>query len=104
MDIQGLMRQAQQMQKKMQSAQEELQKVLYEGSAGGGLVKITISGDGVAKKVMIDDSLILIDEKDVLEDLIVASFNDAKKKADDASSSAVKSATGGMQLPAGLKL
>jgi DNA-binding YbaB/EbfC family protein len=104
MDIQGLMRQAQQMQQKMQAAQEELKKVLYEGSSGGGLVKTTITGDGVAKKIFIDDSLIVLEEKDVLEDLIVAAFNDAKKKSDSASELSMKSLTKGMPLPAGLKL
>ncbi|MES2677368.1 MAG: YbaB/EbfC family nucleoid-associated protein [Pseudomonadota bacterium] len=104
MDIQGLMRQAQAMQQKMQNAQEELAKVLYEGSSGGGVVKITLTGGGEAKKIFIDDSLIKLDEKDILEDLLVAAFNDAKKKADDASSSSMKSLTNGLPLPPGFKL
>lgn len=104
MDIQGLMRQAQAMQQKMQKAQEELNKMLYEGSSGGGMVKITVTGEGVAKKIIIDDSLIKADEKDILEDLLVAAFNDAKKKADDASSSSMKSLTNGIPLPPGFKL
>ncbi|MFT6076932.1 MAG: DNA-binding YbaB/EbfC family protein [Rickettsiales bacterium] len=104
MDIQGLMRQAQQMQQKMQSSQEELKKVLYEGSSGGGLVKATIAGDGIAKKIIIDDSLVITEDKDVLEDLIVAAFNDAKKKSDEASEISMKSLTKGMPMPAGFKL
>ncbi len=104
MDIQGLMRQAQAMQQKMQNAQEELSKVIYEGSSGGGMVKISITGGGVAKKIFIDDSLIKIEEKDILEDLLIAAFNDAKKKADDESSASMKSLTKGIPLPAGFKL
>lgn len=104
MDIQGLMRQAQAMQQKMQKAQEELANHLYEGNSGGGVVKVTISGAGIAKKIVIDDSLIKVDEKDILEDLIVAAMNDAKKKADDASNSSMKSLTNGIPLPPGFKL
>ncbi len=104
MDIQGLMRQAQAMQKKMQGAQEELAKNLYEGVSGGGMVKISITGAGVAKKIFIDDSIIKVDEKDILEDLLVAAFNDAKKKADDDSEKQMKSLTNGIPLPPGFKL
>jgi DNA-binding YbaB/EbfC family protein len=104
MDIQGLMRQAQEMQRKMQKAQEELANSLFEGTAGGGLVTIVVTGVGVVKKITLDPSLMNKDEKDILEDLIVAAFNDAKKKADDASSGSIKTATGGMTLPPGLKL
>lgn len=104
MDIQGIMRQAQAMQQKMQQAQEELSKTLYEGASGGGMVKVTISGDGVAKKIAIDNSLIKADEKEILEDLLIAAFNDAKKKADDASSASMKSLTKGVPLPPGFKL
>ena len=104
MDIQGLMRGAQEMQKKMQKAKDEISKQTFEGSAGGGLVKVTVSGDAIAKKVNIDDSLMEKQEKDVLEDLLVAAFNDAKKKADDASESSMKSIAGGIPLPPGFKL
>ncbi len=104
MDIQGLMRQAQAMQKKMQSAQEELAKALYEGVSGGGMVKVSITGAGIAKKIFIDDSFIKIDEKDILEDLIIAAFNDAKKKADEDSEKQMKSLTNGIPLPPGFKL
>lgn len=104
MDISSIMRQAQAMQQKMQKAQEELNNTLYEGASGGSMVKITITGSGVAKKIAIDDSLIKADEKDILEDLLVAAFNDAKKKADDASSDSMKSLTKGVPLPPGFKL
>ncbi len=103
MDIQGLMRQAQEMQKKMQKAQEELANTSYEGEAGGGMVKAVVAGDGVAKKFEIDPSLLVSDEKEILEDLLVAAFNNAKKKADEESANSMKSATGGMPLPPGMK-
>jgi nucleoid-associated protein EbfC len=104
MDIQGLMKQAQEMQKKMQQAQENLAKTIHEGESGGGMVKITISGDGVVKQCAIDPSLIEKDEKEILEDLLVAAFNNAKKKADDTSADSMKNATGGMPLPPGFKM
>lgn len=104
MDIQGLMRQAQAMQKKMQEVQDNLAKNIYEGESGGGMVKVSINGEGVVKKVDIDPSLLVKEEKDILEDLLVAAFNNAKKKADDDSASLMKSATGGMPLPPGFKL
>lgn len=104
MDIQRLMRQAQEMQQKMQKAQDNLAHSLYEGNSGGGMVKVTITGAGLAKKIEIDNSLIKADEKDILEDLLIAAFNDAKKKADDASSDSLKSVTNGIALPPGFKL
>lgn len=97
------MRQAQEMQKKMQKIQEDLANNEYEGSAGGGMVKVVINGAGAAKKVSIDETLINKDEKEILEDLLVAAFNDAKKKADEGSNDALKSATSGIPLPAGFK-
>ncbi|MCE3254944.1 MAG: hypothetical protein K0R25_438 [Rickettsiaceae bacterium] len=104
MDIQGLMRQAQAMQQKMQKAQEEMASKLYEGVSGGGMVKFTIAGTGLAKKVEIDDSLMKSEEKEILEDLIIAAFNDAKKKSEEDSSSSMKSITNGLALPPGFKL
>ncbi len=98
------MRQAQEMQRKMQKVQDELANSTYEGSSGGGMVKVTITGGGVAKKVDLDPSIVKSDEKDILEDLLVAAFNDAKKRVDDASSASLKSVTGNIPLPAGFKL
>lgn len=97
------MRQAQEMQKKMQKIQEELAEAEYEGSAAGGMVKVVISGSNLAKKITIDDSLINKDEKEILEDLLIAAFNDAKKKCDEGSSNSMRAATNGMPLPAGFK-
>ncbi|NBX52382.1 MAG: YbaB/EbfC family nucleoid-associated protein [Proteobacteria bacterium] len=104
MDIKGLMRQAQQVQEKMKKIELELANKEYEGSSGGGMVKVIINGSGIAKKINIDPSLIAKDEIEILEDLIVASFNDAKKKSDDSSSDAIKSATAGIPLPPGFKI
>lgn len=103
MDIKSLMKQAQQMQDKMKKIQDDFSSKEFTGSSGGGLVKVLINGAGVAKKITIDPSLIVIDEKEVLEDLIIAAFNDAKKTSDDQSSDILKSATAGMPLPPGLK-
>ena len=104
MDIKSLMRQAQEVQKKMQKIQEELANSEFEGSSGGGMVKAIITGAGVAKKILIDDSLVNKDEKEILEDLIVAAFNDAKQKSDDGSANSIKSVAGGIPLPPGFKL
>ena len=104
MDIKTLMRQAQEVQKKMQKIQDDLANHEYEGAAGAGLVKVIITGSGVAKKIDINDSLIKKEEKEVLEDLIIAAFNDAKNKMDEGSANSIKAATNGMPLPPGFKL
>lgn len=95
------MKQAQAMQGKMQKAQEELAQKEFEGTAGGGMVKFIATGNGEAKKITIDESLLKAEERDILEDLIIAAFNDAKKKADEGSSNVMKDVTGGMNLPKG---
>ena len=103
MDIKSLMKQAQQMQDKMKKMQDDFSSKEFTGSAGGDLVKVLINGAGVAKKITIDPSLIVVDEKEVLEDLIIAAFNDAKKTSDNQSNDMLKSATAGMPLPPGFK-
>lgn len=103
MDIKALMRQAQEVQKKMQKIQEELAGTDYEGIAGGDMVKVTINGAGTANKVSIDPTLINKDEKEILEDLLVVAFNDAKRKSDEGSAESIRSATNGMPLPPGFK-
>ena len=103
MDIQRLMQQAQKVQEKMKKIEAEIAEKEFEGSAGGGMVKAILTGNGIAKKIIIDLKLISVDEKEILEDLIVASFNDAKKKSDEGSSEAIKSATAGIPLPPGFK-
>lgn len=103
MDIQRLMQQAQKVQEKMKKIEAEIAEKEFEGSAGGGMVKAILTGNGIAKKIIIDLKLISVDEKEILEDLIVAAFNDAKKKSDEGSSEAIKSATAGIPLPPGFK-
>jgi len=88
----------------MQEAQEKLANTEFEGSSGGGLVKSAVNGSGLVKKIDIDATLLKSDEKDILEDLIVAAINDAKKKADDSSADSMGALTGGMNLPEGFKL
>jgi DNA-binding YbaB/EbfC family protein len=103
MDIKSIMRQAQEVQKKMQKIQEDLANKDYEGSSGGDVVRVTINGNGLAKKIFIDPSLINLDEKEILEDLLIAAFNDAKKKSDDGSNDSLRAATSGIPLPPGFK-
>lgn len=99
----GLMRQAQQMQENMKKAQEELASIVVEGAAGGGLVKVSMSCRHDVKRITIDPSL-LEDDKEMLEDLVAAAFNDALRKAETASQEKMSSVTEGMPLPPGMKL
>lgn len=103
MNIQGIMKQAQAMQKKMEEMQENLAKQEVCGISGGGMVKVTMNGKFEMKKVELDKSLIVADEADILEDLIVAACNDAKNKVEIMMGEGMKDATGGMNIP-GLKL
>ncbi|MBM3115156.1 YbaB/EbfC family nucleoid-associated protein [Jeongeupia naejangsanensis] len=98
-----LMQQAQKMQEKMQKAQEELANVEVEGQAGAGMVKIVMTCSHVVKRVAIDDSL-LSDDKDMLEDLIAAAFNDAQRKAEATSQERMSGMTAGLPLPPGFKM
>lgn len=82
MNIQGIMKQAQAMQKKMEEMQEKLAQEETEGVSGGGMVKVVLNGKFEMKKVTIDTSLVVADETDILEDLITAAYNDAKAKVD----------------------
>lgn len=99
----GLMRQAQQMQENLKKAQEALADLLVEGAAGGNLVKVTMSCRHDVKRVEIDPSL-LAEDKDMLEDLVAAAFNDALRKAEATSQEKMSSVTAGMPLPPGMKL
>jgi nucleoid-associated protein EbfC len=104
MNIQQMMKQAQAMQRKLAEAQEKIAALEVEGSSGGGMVKIAISGKGEAKKVTIDPSVIDPNEKELLEDLLVAALNDARKKLEDQSGGYMNDLTSGMQLPPGFKM
>ena len=104
MNIQQLMKQAQAVQKKVTEAQEKLANAEYKGFSGGNMVEVVITGKGDVKKLKIDPSLIDPSDPEVLEDLIVAAFNNAKKIADGEASGVMSGAMGGMGLPPGFKL
>jgi DNA-binding YbaB/EbfC family protein len=99
----GLMKQAQQMQENMQRAQEELARTEVEGQSGAGLVRITMTCRHDVKRVSIDASL-LADDRDMLEDLVAAAFNDAVRRAEATTQEKLGSLTAGMPLPPGFKL
>lgn len=103
MNIQGIMKQAQMMQKKMEEAQEKVAQEEVCGTSGGGMVSVTLNGKFEMKKITLDKSLINADETDILEDLIMAAYNDAKTKVESNLNNAISSATGGINIP-GLKL
>jgi DNA-binding YbaB/EbfC family protein len=104
MNIMGMMKQAQELQTKLQEFQAELDAMQVEGVSGGGLVKVTLSGKGAMSRVSIDPSVVKPDEAEVLEDLIVAAHNDAKLKVESVMASKIQELTGGLPLPPGLKL
>src|SRR5438132_12172424 len=99
----GLMKQAQAMQENLKRAQEELGSIEVEGQSGAGLVKVTMTCKHDVKRVAIDPSL-LADDKDMLEDLVAAAFNDAVRKAEATSQEKMSGLTGGMALPPGFKM
>lgn len=101
--IAGLMRQAQQMQDNMKKVQEELADIVVQGASGGGLVKVDMSCRNDVRRITIDPSL-FEDDKDLLEDLIAAAFNDALRKAETTSQEKMASVTAGMPIPPGMKL
>lgn len=100
----NMMKQAQQMQERMATMQAELDQALISGAAGGGMVEVTLNGKGDLKKLHLDKSLIDPEEVEVLEDLIIAAFTDAKQKVERHVSEEMSKITGGLQLPPGLKL
>jgi len=101
--IGNLMRQAQRMQEDMQKAQEELKNLEVEGQAGGGLIKVSMTGKHEIRKVLIEESL-LHDDKDILEDLIAAAFNDASNKVEMLMKDKFSNLAGGLDLLGGVKL
>ena len=103
-DIMGLMKQAQALQGKVADIQKELETLEVEGAAGGGLVRVTLTAKGQVKGVAIDDSLLKADEKEILEDLLVAAHADARGKADRLTEEKMKAVTAGLPLPPGFKL
>jgi len=103
-DFLGMMKQAAQLQSKMQEMQAELDRIEVEGTAGGGMVTVKLSAKGELKGVKIDDSLIKPQEKEIVEDLIVAAHADARRRAEAVVQEKMKNVTGGLPLPPGLKL
>jgi DNA-binding YbaB/EbfC family protein len=103
-DLMKLMQQAQQIQGRMQQMQEELAGLEIEGQAGAGLVRVTLNGKMEARAVKIDPSLIKPEEAEMLEDLLLAAFQDAKSKVEVALQAKMQEVTGGLPLPPGLKL
>ncbi len=95
---------AQTIQKQMEEAQSKLDTIEVEGLSGGGLVKVRASAKGRIIGVHIDDSLIVVAEKHMLEDLVTAAFNDAREKADTASNAEMGNMTSGLPLPPGFKM
>jgi nucleoid-associated protein EbfC len=104
MNLHKMMKQAQEMQTKIASLQQKVEAEEMDGASGGGMVKMRINGKHNLLKVNIDDSLMKLEEKEMLEDLLVAAFNDAKQKMDDYTSSQMSSVTSGLNLPPGMKL
>lgn len=100
----GMMKQAQALQAKMAEAQAELESLLVDGESGGGLVKLTLSAKGALQNIAIDPSLLKLEEREILEDLIVSAHAQARAKAEEAMAEKMKAVTGGLQLPPGLKL
>jgi DNA-binding YbaB/EbfC family protein len=103
-DFLGLMKQATEFKSKMEAMQAELERLEVEGSAGGGLVAIKLSGKGDLRGARIDDSLLKPDQKEILEDLIVAAHADARRKLEAMLQEKMQALTGGLPLPPGLKL
>lgn len=104
MDIQQIMKQAAAMQQKMQEAQEHMANHEIEGESGGGLVKLRLTGKGVVLGVSISAELLKPEEKEVLEDLVAAAFNDTKNKIEDAFAAEMQAITGQFGLPADFKM
>ena len=103
-DLMGMMKQAQELQAKMQQVQDELAAMEIEGQSGAGLVKVTVNGKGELRAVKIDPSLMKPDEAEIVEDLIVTAIGDAKTKAEAQMQEKMQDLAGGLPLPPGLKL
>ena len=103
-DFMGLMKQAAQLQSKMQALQAELDTIEVEGTAGGGMVTVKLSAKGELKGIKVDDSLMKPSDKEILEDLLVAAHADARRKAEAVLQEKMKAVTGGLPLPPGLGL
>ena len=103
-DVMGMMKQVQAMQAKMQDLQAELERTEVEGVAGGGLVKVRLTAKGEMKGISLDDSLLKPEEKEIVEDLILAAHNDARAKGDRLMQEKMGALTAGLPIPPGMKL
>ncbi len=103
-DIMGLMKQAQAMQTRMQEVQAEMERTEVEGQSGAGMVRVTLTVKGAMKSIAIDPSLMTPGEGEILEDLIIAAHEDARKKAESVREEKMKAVTAGLPLPPGRKL
>lgn len=103
-DLSQIMRQAQAMQAKIAEAQQKLEQMEVEGSSGGGLVKLRMNGKNAMLSIAIDRSLLTPDEGEIVEDLVKAAHEDARRKLDDAQQEEFKSATAGMGVLPGFKM
>lgn len=103
-NLADIMKQVSSMQSRMGDMQAKLEQLVISGQSGGGLVKVTLNGKGNLQSVAIDPSLMKADEREILEDLIVAAHADAKGKVEAAAAEEMKAVTGGLPLPPGLKL
>ena len=103
-NFQNIMKQAKEMQAKMEEVQAELAVMEIEGQAGAGMIKVMVNGKGEVKSISINPELVKVNEVEVLEDLLIAAINDAKTKADAISAEKMAKVTSGMPLPGGMKL
>ena len=103
-DMLGMMRQVQAMQSKMQALQEELERAEVEDVSGGGMVTVRLTAKGEMKGLTIDPSLLKPEEKEILEDLILAAHNDAKARGERLMQEKMGALTAGLPLPPGMKL
>lgn len=103
-DLNDILGMASRVQEELQRAQDNLDKIEVEGVAGGGVVRVRATAKGRITAVSIDESLLAPSEKQIVEDLVAAAFNDARRKADEASSAEMSKMTSGLPLPPGFKL
>jgi DNA-binding YbaB/EbfC family protein len=103
-NLAGLMKQAGQMQQKMQEMQERLDGLVLEGSSGAGMVTVSLTGKGEMRGILIDPKLVDPADMEMLQDLIVAAHADARRKVEAAAAEEMQKVTGGMSLPGGMKL
>ena len=103
-DFLGMMKQAAELKSKMEAMQAELERMEVEGAAGGGFVTLKLSGKGEIKAAHVDESLLKPDQREIVEDLIVAAHADARRKLEALLQERMQALTGGLSLPPGLKL